>query len=80
MYNSLFYQIIDAVFIILGKTGRFFNARGYRIAFMMNSFVCIWWLYIDIKRGLWAQACSVLLTICLDIYGWFYWGKNKIGK
>ena len=80
MYSTLFYQIVDAIFIVLGKTGKLLNIRGHKICFLLNAFVCSWWLYIDLQRELYAQAAAVFITICLDIYGWFYWKRNKIGK
>ncbi len=70
-------NLLDLVFIILGKSGKFLNARGLRICFIIDT-VCVgYWFYIDIERGLFAQAASCLLTIGINIYGWNKWGKDK---
>lgn len=69
-------NLIDAAFLIVGKTGKFLNARGNRICFCID-FVCLsYWLVMDIKRGLISQGLSCLVSMCLCIYGFIRWGRK----
>lgn len=72
-------ELIDLIFIILGKSGKVLNARGLKICFVVDSVCLIYWLYVDIKRQLYAQAASVLVGLIINIYGWIYWKNKHIG-
>ncbi len=69
-------NIIDAVMLIFGKSGKFLNARGNRVCFIID-FICLsYWLMMDIRRGLISQGLSCLVSMSLCVYGFIRWGKN----
>jgi hypothetical protein len=69
-------NIIDACFLIFGKTGKFLNAKGIRWCFIIEIICLSYWFYMDIQRGLISQGVSCLISICIAIYGFRNWGKN----
>lgn len=78
MSPGLIANLIDAVFLILGKSGKFLNARGNRICFIFEWICLIYWFFTDINRGLYAQAISVVVSFLIAIYGFRRWGKMKM--
>jgi len=70
-------NLIDAVFLVMGKTGKFLNARGNRYCFLIDLVVLTYWFYIDLDRGLYSQAIGVFASAGIAIYGWFKWGQRK---
>ena len=76
-YFGLFANLVDAAFLTLGKTSKFLNARGNRICFLLDMVCLVYWFYIDIERGLYSQAISVVVSFGLAIYGFRNWGKMK---
>lgn len=73
-------NLIDAVFMVIGKTGKVLNARGIRICFLFDITCLIYWVYIDIQRCLYSQAISAMISICICIYGFRRWGKLDMKK
>ena len=71
-------NLIDASFLILGKGGKLLNARGNRLCFICDIICLSYWFQMNIQRGLYSQAVSAVVSICLCIYGFINWGK--IGK
>ena len=76
---GLLANLIDACFLVLGKTGKFLNARGNRICFICDLICLTYWMYIDIVRGLYSQGFGCLISMAICIYGFINWGKNKRG-
>lgn len=72
-------ESIDMIFILLGKTGKIFNAKGLKICFIIDSICLVYWFYIDIDRQLYSQALNALMSLCINVYGWRQWTKKKIG-
>lgn len=70
-------NLIDAFFMCIGKTGKILNAKGIRICFLLDIFCLSYWIYIDIQRGLYSQAISAAISICICIYGFRNWGKKQ---
>lgn len=70
-------NIIDALFLILGKSGKFLNARGNRICFIIEIFCLIYWFYMNCNRGLVSQASSCIVSIGIAVYGYYKWGQKK---
>lgn len=69
-------NLIDAGFLLFGKTGKILNARGIRWCFAID-FVCLsYWLYMDFQRGLISQGISCIVSMCIAIYGFNRWKKN----
>ncbi len=72
-------NIIDACVLMCGKTGKFLNARGNRICFLIDICCLSYWTCMDFNRGLYSQGVSCMVSICICIYGFRRWGKNKKG-
>ena len=70
-------NIIDAFVLIFGKTGKFLNARGNRICFLIELCCLSYWMIVDIQRGLFSQAISCCVSMGISIYGYINWGKKK---
>jgi hypothetical protein len=70
-------NIIDACFLIFGKTGKFLNARGNRICFLIDICCLSYWFFMDIQRGLYSQGVSCIISIMIAIYGFIKWGQKK---
>lgn len=68
-------NIIDACFLLLGKTGKILNARGNRICFLIDLICLSYWLFMDLNRGLYSQSVSCLISMGICIYGFRRWGK-----
>jgi len=80
-FFSLTANLIDAAFLILGKGGKLLNARRNRWCFVCDIVCLSYWFYMNINRGLYAQAGSCIVSTCLCIYGFYNWGRlNKEGK
>lgn len=73
-------NLIDALFLVLGKGGKILNARGNRICFLIDITCLSYWVYMDFARGLYSQGTSALISIFIAIYGFRRWGKMKMGK
>ncbi len=69
-------NLIDASFLILGKGGKFLNARGNRICFLIDLICLSYWMVMDIQRGLYSQGISCTISMSLCIYGFIRWGKK----
>jgi len=70
-------NVLDACFLATGKFGKFLNARGNRICFLIDLCCLSYWFWMDLQRGLYSQAASVIISAGIAIYGWRRWGKNK---
>lgn len=69
-------NLIDAAFLIFGKSGKILNARGNRLCFLVDLVCLSYWFYMDIQRGLYSQGVSCLVSMCIAIYGFRRW-KTK---
>ena len=76
-YFGLTANLVDAIFMVMGKTGKFLNARGNRICFVLDIICLSYWVYMDIQRGLYTQAFSALISIGMCLYGFRRWGRKK---
>lgn len=78
-YFGITANVIDACMLLFGKTGKFLNARGNRICFLIDIACLTYWFWMDIHRGLYSQGCSCIISIMISIYGFINWGrKNRI--
>lgn len=75
-YFGLTANLIDACFMLIGKTSKFMNAHRLRYCFLLDIFCLIYWTYMDISRGLYSQAVSAVISICLATYGFINWGRK----
>jgi hypothetical protein len=72
-------NIIDACMLCLGKGGKFLNARGNRICFLIDITCLSYWFFMDIARRLYSQGFSCIISIIICIYGFINWGKIMKG-
>ena len=73
-------NIIDALMLVLGKGGKFLNARGNRICFLIDIACLSYWFFMDISRGLYSQGISCIVSIIICGYGFYNWGKKMKAK
>jgi hypothetical protein len=76
-YFGLSANIIDAIFMVVGKTGKFLNARQNRICFLFDGTCLSYWVFMDIQRGLYSQAVSALISMGICVYGFRKWADKK---
>lgn len=77
-YFGLTANLIDACFLLFGKTGKVLNARGNRICFLIDICCLTYWFFMDINRGLYSQGISCVVSASIAGYGFWNWGrKNK---
>lgn len=78
MYNlfGVTANLVDAGFLVFGKTGKFLNARGNRICFLFDITCLSYWFVMDLQRGLYSQGLSCIVSIGLCIYGFIRWKKK----
>lgn len=74
-YFGLTANLIDAFFMLIGKTSKILNARRIRYCFILDLICLSYWIYMDIKRGLYSQAVSALMSMGIAAYGFVRWGK-----
>jgi nicotinamide riboside transporter PnuC len=73
---GIFGNLLDLFFVIIGKTGKVLSARGNRICWILDICCLLYWIYIDIVRGLYVQAFSAVVSIGIAIYGFKRWGTK----
>lgn len=70
-------EILDTIISLSGKYGRWLNARGNRVCFIIWTMCTVYWAIRDFKLGLYSQSIFCIFSIALNIYGYFNW--NAIG-
>lgn len=75
-YFGLTANLIDAIFMILGKTSKIMNARRLRYCFIIDLFCLSYWVYMDIQRGLYSQAVSAVISMAIATYAFINWGRK----
>ncbi len=73
-------EILDIIASLSGKYGRWLNARGKRLCFVIWSICTIYWAIRDFKLGLYSQAIFCVFSLALNVYGYIHWKKHGIGK
>ncbi len=76
-YFGITANIIDACFLLFGKTGKFLNARGNRICFLIDLVCLSYWFFIDLNRGLYSQGFSCIISMAICVYGFIRWGNRR---
>jgi len=72
-------EILDTIASLLGKYGRWLNAKGKRVCFIIWSICSIYWAARDFRLGLYSQAIFCIFSVGLNAYGFFNWKKSGIG-
>jgi len=70
-------EITDLIFSIIGKAGRFLNARGKRVCFIVWIICLMYWTCRNYSLGLKVQTISTFISASLNVYGYITWGKKE---
>jgi hypothetical protein len=62
--------------ILTGITifGTYLNSSQKKIGFVIWGLCNVCWLFVDLARGIYAQAALYVVFIGFNIYGWICWG------
>ncbi|HXH54445.1 MAG TPA: nicotinamide mononucleotide transporter [Gammaproteobacteria bacterium] len=71
-------EIFDTIFSLSGQYGRWLNARGYKISFIVWTICTIYWAIRDFRLGLYSQSIFCVFSIAVNIYGYFNWKAMRI--
>lgn len=71
-------ELTDLVFTLLGKVGRFLNAKGKRVCFLIWGFCLLYWTARNVQLGLFVQTIGCITSLAMHVYGWFEWKKKGI--
>jgi len=71
-------NLIDAGMLIFGKTGKILNARRNRYCFIIDIICLCYWIYMNVRRGLFSQVISAVVSIMIYSYAFYNWGKVDI--
>jgi len=70
-------ETTDLLISILGKAGRFLNARGKRICFLIWLVCLSYWSVRNYHLGLKVQTASTAISAMLNIYGFIKWKEKS---
>ena len=70
-------ELTDLVFSLLGKVGRFLNAKGKRVCFIIWIVCLSYWTVRNYYLGLKVQTIGTFISAMINLYGFFSWGKDK---
>lgn len=73
-------EILDTCFSMLGKYGRWLNVKAKRICFIIWAVCAAYWTIRDIQLEVYSQAIFCIISIGIDIYGFFHWKKKGVGE
>lgn len=69
-------EALDTIFSLLGKYGRWLNAKGKKICFIIWNICTLYWMCRDFYLGLYSQGVFCVFSLALNAYGWFNWKKR----
>ena len=72
-------ELFDTLASLSGKYGRWLNARGQRLCFVIWSVCTIYWAIRDFNLGLYSQGIFCVFSVLLNIYGYINWKSKGIG-
>lgn len=73
-------EIFDTMVSLLSKWARWMNVRGRRLCFVIWAFVMVYWVVRDLQLKLYSQSFFCGVSFFMNLYGFFYWKKERIGK
>jgi hypothetical protein len=71
-------ELLDTIFSLGGKYGRWLNAKGKRVCFLIWTACTIYWMIRDFYLGLYSQGCFCIVSMWLNMYGYSQWKKKGI--
>lgn len=73
-------EAVDFCVAFLCKYAKWQNIKGRRLCFLIWMVCGVYWLIVDIHRGLYAQALFCIPTILFQIYGFYEWKRKGFGE
>jgi len=70
----------DTIVSLSGKYARWLNARGKRFCFLIWAVSSIYWMVRDFQVGLYSQGIFCIVSVGLNLYGYWNWGKRGFEK
>jgi len=71
-------EIFDTVVSLSSKYGRWLNARGKKLCFIIWGVCTVYWAVRDFYLGLYSQSFFCIFSVGLNIYGYFNWKRKEI--
>jgi len=68
----------DTIVSLAGKYGRWLNANGKRVCFLIWTICCVYWMVRDFYLSLYSQGIFCFFSIILNMYGFFKWKQKGI--
>lgn len=73
-------ESLDTIVSLSGKYGRWLNARGKKLCFLIWTGCAIYWLGRDLYLHLYSQSFFMLVSIAMHLYGYYNWKKKGFGE
>jgi len=73
-------EALDTLFSLLGKYGRWLNARGNKICFIIWNICTTYWMFRDFYLGLYSQGAFCVFSLALNVYGYLRWRGKENGN
>ena len=73
------FTIFTWVLTLISIIGTLLNCRGKKIGFVIWGIANTCWIFIDLSRGIWAQAFLYIVFIGFNIYGYRMWSQKENG-
>lgn len=72
------HETLDTAISLLGKYGRWLNAKAKKNCFIVWTACTIYWAIRDFNIGLYSQSIFCVFSIALNVYGYKNWGRKEI--
>lgn len=80
MAINLIGEILDTIFSLSGKVGRFLNARGKKVCWIIWTICAIYWAARNLQMELYSQSFFCCTSVFLNLYGLWSWKKKGYDK
>lgn len=69
-------ELLDTGISLLGKYGRWLNAKQKRVCFVLWNICTGYWVFRNFSMGLYSQTFFCFVSIALNTYAFFFWRKK----
>ena len=73
-------ELMDTVFSLMGKYGRWLNNGGRKTCFVLWSICALYWSIRDVYLHLYSQAFFCLISLIMHAHGYWNWKRKGIGE
>ena len=70
-------ESLDTAFSLLGKYGRWMNAKGKKVCFIIWNICVLYWIVRNMYIGLYSQAIFCLVSVFINTFGYFKWSEKE---